>query len=178
MFIIFMTGLSGAGKSTLATALKVKLSEMSIDSCVIDGDVYRKTINKDLGFNAADRRENIYRLAEEAHRLTLQGIISIVAAINPFEDQRIALAKKYNAKIIFIKCDIKKLLERDTKGLYHKALLPDDHPDKLWNLTGINDPYDIPENPDLVIDTSEASINDSTRQLIGYVTTLLKVYSA
>ena len=178
MFIIFMTGLSGAGKSTLANALNVKLSEMSIDSCVIDGDVYRKTINKDLGFNAADRRENIYRLAEEAHRLTLQGIISIVAAINPFEDQRIALAKKYNAKIIFIKCDIKKLLERDTKGLYHKALLPDDHPDKLWNLTGINDPYDIPENPDLVIDTSEASINDSTRQLIGYVTTLLKVYSA
>ena len=176
--MIFITGLSGAGKSTLANALHVRLSEMSINSRVIDGDIYRKTVSKSLGFSAADRRKNIYQLAKEAHRLTLQGIVPIVSAINPFEDQRIELAKKYDAKIIFIKCDLKKLMERDTKGLYHKALLPDDHPCKLWNLSGINDPYDIPENPELVIDTSEASVNDSAEQLISYVTTLLKVYSA
>ena len=178
MFTIFMTGLSGAGKSTLASALQEKLAGMSINSCVIDGDIYRKTISKDLGFSAADRRENIYRLAETASQLALQGIIPIVAAINPFEDQRIELAKKYNSKMIWIKCDLKKLVERDTKGLYKKALLPDDHPDKLWNLTGVNDPYQKPENPDLTIDTSDVSINDSVKELVSYVAKLLKVYPA
>lgn len=178
MFILFMTGLSGAGKSTLANSLQAKLTAMSINCRVIDGDFYRKTINKDLGFSAADRRENIYRLAKEANKLALLGIIAIVAAINPFESQRIELGKKYDAKIVWIKCNLETLKERDTKGLYYKALLPDSHPDKLWNLTGINDLYDVPGHPGLTIDTSEAHINDSTEELFKYVITLLKVYSA
>jgi adenylylsulfate kinase len=178
MFMLFMTGLSGAGKSTLANSLQAKLTAMSINCRMIDSDVYRKAINKDLGFSAADRRENIYRLAKEANQLALRGIISIVAAINPFENQRIELTKKYDAKVIWIKCNLKELKERDTKGLYHKALLPDDDPDKLWNFTGINDPYEVPAHPDFTIDTTNASINESLEELLKYVSTLLKVYSS
>jgi len=178
MFVLFMTGLSGAGKSTLANALQAKLAAMSINCRVVDSDVYRKTINKSLGFSAADRRANIYSLAKEANRLAHRGIVAIVAAINPFEDQRIELTKKYDAKIIWIKCNLKKLKERDTKGLYHKALLPDNHPDKLWNFTGINDPYEVPVHPGLTIDTTDANINDSLEELLKYVSDLLKIYSS
>lgn len=84
--------------------------------------------------------------------------------------------EKNTTRKLWIKCDLKKLKERDTKGLYYKALLPDGHPDKLWNLTGINDSYEIPEHPSLTIDTSEAKINDSMEELLKYVANLLKVY--
>lgn len=170
-----MTGLSGAGKSTLANALQQKLTSASIPAEVIDGDIYRKTINKDLGFSAADRKENISRLAKIASRLSLQGIVAIVAAINPFEKQRMELSKTFGAEIIWIRCDIQTLIERDTKGLYYKALLPDDHPDKLWNLSGINDLYEIPQHADFIIDTSKESINNSEQQLLTYVFTKLGV---
>lgn len=171
--MILMTGLSGAGKSSLASALQVKLAAMGIPAEVIDGDFYRKTINKDLGFSAADRRENISRLAKLAHDKTLRGIISIVAAINPFEDQRMELAKKTGAKIIWVRCDLSTLIKRDTKGLYHKALLPDEHPDKLWNLSGINDSYEAPHQANLVVDTTESPIEVSVQQLLTYVLTIL-----
>ena len=170
-----MTGLSGAGKSTLANALQQKLTSASIPTEVIDGDTYRKTINKDLGFSADDRKENISRLAKIASRLSLQGIVAIVAAINPFEKQRMELSKTFGAEIIWIRCDIQTLIERDTKGLYYKALLPDDHPDKLRNLSGINDPYEIPQHADCIIDTSKESINNSAQQLLTYVFTKLGI---
>lgn len=175
MCIFFLTGLSGAGKSTLAAALQVKLASLRIPAEVIDGDVYRKTTHKDLGFSAADRRENIDRLAKLAHAKSLQGIFSIVAAINPFEDQRMELTNQLGAKIIWIRCNLSTLIERDTKGLYHKALLPDEHPDKIWNLTGVNDSYEEPQHADLVIDTTETSLKQSVTQLENYVLTILKI---
>ena len=171
--MILMTGLSGSGKSTLAGALLVKLTAMGIPAEIIDGDVYRKTVNKDLDFSAAGRRENISRLTALAHNKNIEGVLSIVAAINPFEDQRMELAQKFGAKIIWVRCDLSTLIRRDTKGLYHKALLPDGHPDKLGNLSGINDTYEIPQHPSLVIDTSEASIEDSAEQLVSYVVSII-----
>jgi adenylylsulfate kinase len=167
--MIIMTGLSGAGKSTLANSLQAKLTLQGIAAEVLDGDHYRRTAHKGLGFSAADRRENIARLASVAHEKDNQGIVPIVAAINPFEDQRCGLANTYNAKIVWVRCDLQKLIERDTKGLYRKALLPDDHPDKISNLTGVNDPYEPPLHPDLVIDTSETPVEVSAGQLFEYV---------
>jgi adenylylsulfate kinase len=173
MLMLLMTGLSGAGKSTLAERLLSKLSAMNIAAEVIDGDVYRKTINTDLSFSADDRRENIQRLCRIAYNKNRQGIIAIVAAINPFEDLRVELGKQHGAKIIWVNCSLSILTKRDTKGLYKKALLPVDHPEKLWNLTGVNDPYEIPVQADLVIDTSENSIEECSEQLFNYVSNFI-----
>lgn len=175
MLMILMTGLSGAGKTTLAEGLRSKLAAMNISAEVIDGDVYRKTINQDLGFSAEDRRGNIKRLARFANEKSLKGIITIIAAINPFEDIRVELSKQYGAKIIWVRCNLSTLIARDTKGLYYKALLPDDHPDKLRNLTGINDPYEMPVHSDLIIDTSEDTIENSAQQLFNYIVLLLSL---
>jgi len=169
-----LTGLSGVGKTTLAEGLFLKLKEINIATEVIDGDTYRKTINKDLGFSAGDRRENIQRLAKLANEKSSQGIVAIVAAINPFEDLRNELAGKYGAKIIWVRCELSTLIARDTKGLYQKALLPADHPDKIWNLSGVNDPYEAPVKADLIIDTSEATIENATHQLLNYVLSLIQ----
>lgn len=172
MFILQMTGLSGAGKTTLATALKEQLNAKGISATVIDADIYRKTLCRDLGFSAADRRENIRRLAAIAHSYQLKGVLAIIAAINPYEEIRIELRERFAAKIIWLRCALDQLVHRDTKGLYKRALLPDDHPEKIWNLTGINDPYEFPLHPDLVMDTDVADVASSTQKLMGYVLSL------
>ncbi len=168
MFIIQLTGLSGAGKTTLAHAVQAVLQKKGIPAEVIDADVYRSTINQDLGFSAADRRENIRRLAVVANQFRQQGLLAIIAAINPFEDVREELRREFAAKTVWIKCDLQILLQRDTKGLYGKALLPDSDPEKLRNLTGINHPYDIPVAPDLVIDTGSTDVVNATEKLLHF----------
>ncbi len=174
MLMIMLTGLSGSGKTTLAESLFLKLQERNIAAEVIDGDKYRKTINGDLGFSAVDRRENIQRLAKLADEKNRQGVMTIVAAINPFEDLRMELAQKYGAKIIWVRCNLSTLIARDTKGLYYKAMLPDNHPDKVWNLTGVNDPYEMPGRPDLIIDTNDATVENATQQLLTFVLSIIQ----
>jgi adenylylsulfate kinase len=175
MLMIQMTGLPGAGKSTLATALKTYLEATGFAAAVIDADVYRKTISRDLGFSAADRRENIRRLASVAHAYQQQGVLAIIAAINPFEDVRAALREQYGAKTVWVRCELDVLVQRDPKGLYKKALLPANHPEKICNLTGINDPFELPVNADLVVDTSQADVETSTRQLLTFVLVQLAI---
>lgn len=173
MFIIQMTGLSGAGKSTLASSIKRHLAAKDIPAEVIDSDVYRKTLCKDLGFSSADRRENIRRLAKVADSYRQKGILAIIAAINPFEDVRTELCESWGAKTIWIRCGLHQLIQRDTKGLYKKAFLPDSHPEKIRNLTGVNDLYEIPLSADLIIDTDESDIELSAKQLLTYVYSLI-----
>jgi adenylylsulfate kinase len=174
MLIIQLTGLSGVGKSTLAEKLKESLEKKGVSASVIDADVYRKTICKDLGFSAPDRKENIQRLAAIAHMLSSQGIVAILAAINPFEETRSEVAKRYGAKTVWVRCCLDILVERDTKGLYRRAFLPDDHPEKVNNLTGINDPYDEPLSPDLIIDTDETNVSTASRKLLQFSLSTLK----
>ena len=175
MFIIQMTGLSGAGKSTLANAVQHMLKEHGKQIMVVDGDVYRKTTSKDLGFSIADRKENMRRLAVIADQHCNNDIPVIIAAINPFNDIRNELKIRYHAKIVWIKCDLEILVKRDTKNLYKKALLPDDDPEKIRDLTGVNHPFEIPDNPDLIIDTSLSSIESCTEGFMKYV---LKLFSS
>lgn len=169
MPILLFTGLSGAGKTTLAHALQTALEARSIDSEVIDGDVYRNTINKDLGFSESDRRTNLRRLMAVAVHKAAENKIPIIAAINPFEDLRTELAAKHDAKVIWIKCAVPTLINRDTKGLYRKALLPDGHPEKVHQFSGISDRYDEPVKPDLVIDTEKETIDLSVKKLLDFV---------
>lgn len=174
MLILMFTGLSGAGKSTLAKALQQKLEQENYRTVVIDGDQYRNTLNKDLGFSEADRRENIRRLMIVAGEKKQEGFISIIAAINPFEDQRRQLSQDTGALVIYIKCALDILMERDTKGLYKRAMLPDEHPDKLRNLTGVNDRYDVPAYADMIIDTAGESVEIATDRLYNFVLAAMK----
>jgi adenylyl-sulfate kinase len=169
MLILQFTGLPGAGKSTLANALRQRLQAINIACEIIDGDAYRKTICKDLGHSAPDRRENIRRLAMEAVRLRSEGKLAIIADINPFEDVRWELKHLYDAKIIWLNCSLDLLVKRDQKDLYRKALLPAGHPHKIYNLTGINDPYEIPLAPDLILETGMNDIETCCGQLLAFV---------
>ena len=167
--IIQLTGLSGAGKTTLAMGVKSLLEKHSLNIEIVDGDAYRKTLCKDLGFSKEDRMENIRRLGKAAWSFKEKADIIMIAAINPFEAIRNELTKKYGTKTVWIKCDLPVLIERDTKGLYRRALLNDEHPDKIFNLTGVNDTYEIPAEPDLVIDTSIETAAQSVQKFYEFL---------
>ena len=173
MLLIQLTGLSGAGKSTLALLVKEQLLSQNIPTVIIDGDVYRKTICADLGFSKQDRCENIRRLGAVAKDFSDKGFVAIIAAINPYEEARSELVMRYNAKTVFIDCPLYVLSERDTKGLYKKAALPDNHPDKVSNLTGVNDPYEKPVHADLTLNTSELLPDEACNRLTDFIVNLL-----
>ncbi|RPA67759.1 adenylyl-sulfate kinase [Cyclobacteriaceae bacterium YHN15] len=170
MLLIQLTGLSGSGKSTIARGVKICLEEKGFRTEVIDGDQYRKILCPDLGYSKEDRNENIRRLGFVANLLATQGIIAILAAINPYEEIREEL-KGYgqHVKTVWIQCDLEILFLRDTKQLYKKALLPEDHPEKISNLTGVNDPFEIPSNPDLTIRTDMETEGKSIETLCAFI---------
>ena len=170
MLFIQLTGLSGSGKSTIANGVKKLLESNGFRAEVIDGDIYRKKLCPDLGFSKEDRHENIRRLGFVSNLFSVNGIISILAAINPYEEIRKELSLfGPHVKTVWIDCDLDLLIKRDTKQLYKKAMLPDDHPDKINNLTGVNDPYEPPENPNLIINTSIESKETSIKMLFDYI---------
>ncbi|HVY75321.1 MAG TPA: adenylyl-sulfate kinase [Puia sp.] len=169
--IIQFCGLSGSGKTTLARQVQDLLKAHHIGMTVIDGDEYRKTLCAGLGLSKADRNTNIRLLAAEAARLiSSTHPISLIAAINPYEDLRREIVGNYpQVKTVFIDCSLEVLMNRDTKGLYRKAMLPDDHPDKIANLTGINDPFERPVDPDLIIHTDKQSVEDASKELMEFI---------
>jgi len=164
MGIIFQfCGLSGAGKTTLANALSDELQTKGYRVKVIDGDVYRQTLCKDLGFSRADRIENVRRLGVYAASLREEFDFIFIAVINPYEEGREMLRLNCDARLVWIKCDLTVLINRDTKGLYQKALLPDGHPNKIYNLTGLNDVFENPATVDLVVNTDLLNVEESLR---------------
>lgn len=174
MLLIQLTGLSGAGKSTIAAGVKELLDKAGYTSIIIDGDEYRKTLCKDLGFSKEDRFENIRRLGKLAFSFTGKGAIAIIAAINPFEEIRKELRDEYGAKTVWVNCDLEELIKRDTKGLYKKALLPDNNPDKIHNLTGINDTFEEPVAADLVLNTTSEMPVESAEKLYQFIFSILQ----
>lgn len=170
MILIQLFGLSGAGKTTLAEAVKNELTGKNLKVEIIDGDEYRKIICKDLSFTKNDRIENIRRLGFIGNILARNGIIAILSAISPYEVAREELNQQYhNVYSIWLDCPIEELIKRDTKGLYYRALLPADDPDKINNLTGINDTFEIPKNPDLIINTQENDISEAKNKLLKFI---------
>jgi len=169
MAIFQFTGLSGSGKTTLAENVSGLLKQQQISTAIIDGDVYRKTICKDLGFSREDRHENMRRLGAVAFDLSKKYRVVLIAAINPFEIIRQELSEKYGAKTIWIQCTQEILRQRDPKGLYKRALLPDGHPDKLYHFTGITDIYEVPAAPGLIVPTHSDSIETSVKKIFEYI---------
>ena len=170
MVFIQLTGLSGAGKTTLAYGVQKQLQLLGYPVEVLDGDECRMAFWPELGFSPDDRQENLRRMSLLAHRLNRHGIIVLLAAINPYQRIRAELScQNQPAKTVFIDCDLETLIQRDTKGLYARALLPDNSPDKLHNLTGINAPYEVPVTPDLTIHTDQHTRSCCEEQLLQFV---------
>jgi adenylylsulfate kinase len=170
MVLIQLFGLSGAGKTTLAQAVKNELLSKNLKVEIIDGDEYRKIICRDLSFTKNDRIENIKRLGFIGNILARNGIVAILSAISPYEVAREELKSQYrNVYSVWLECPIEELIKRDTKGLYQRALLPNGDPDKITNLTGINDVFEVPENPDMVINTKENNIDEAKNKLVRFI---------
>ena len=151
--VIWLTGLSGSGKSTIANALEKKLFSMGLHSYVLDGDNIRLGLNKDLGFTREDRAENVRRVSEVAHVLYDAGLVTIVALVSPFaedRDQARALFAEGDFAEVWIKTPAEVCAARDPKGLYKKAA-----DGSLPNLTGVGQEYEPPVNADLVLDGTE-----------------------
>ena len=162
-FFILFTGLSGAGKSTLANELKQKLNEQNISNYVLDGDVLRKGINKDLSFSIKDRKENLRRMAEIASLFLDAGTIVLSAFIAPLEESRHQIKEivgPENYLEIFINTSLKTCKERDVKGLYAKA-----EKGEIQNMTGIDSPYETPKNPFIQIEET-SSIEESIATIL------------
>lgn len=164
---LWMTGLSGAGKSTLANALEQELNKNGKHTYILDGDNLRHGLNSDLGFSEAGRNENVRRAAEAAKLMADAGLIVIVGLISPFKNERDwarSLFKPNQFKEIYISTSLKECEQRDAKGLYQKA-----RRGEVKDFTGIDSPYEPPENPDVVIDTQDKSVSDCVQLILEKV---------
>ena len=166
--VLWLTGLSGSGKSTIANALEKQLYAEGKKTYVLDGDNIRHGLNKDLGFTDKDRVENIRRVAEVAKLMCDAGLIVITAFISPFRAEREMARSLFQSgeyKEIFISTPLKIAEQRDPKGLYKKA-----RSGEIPNFTGINSPYERPIKPELTIDTSKTSVDQSVKKILGIIT--------
>lgn len=165
--VLWMTGLSGAGKSTIANILEKKLHVAHKHSILLDGDNVRKGLNKDLGFTEQDRAENIRRIAEVSNLMVEAGLITIVSFISPFRAER-QMAKEIigveNFIEVYIDTPLEEAERRDVKGLYKKA-----RAGEIPNFTGIGSPYEVPENPDVSLNTVQYSAEELAEQLEDYL---------
>lgn len=165
--LLWMTGLSGSGKSTLAYTLEHALVQRGHLAYVLDGDNIRHGLNKNLGFSAEDRTENIRRIGEVAKLFVDTGVIVITAFISPYiEDRAQARATVGEGDFfeVYAKAPLSVCEDRDPKGLYKKA-----RAGEIKGFTGIDDPYEEPTNAEVVIDTSQTKVEDATIQLIEFL---------
>ena len=165
--VLWFTGLSGAGKSATANAVERRLHAMGRHSYTLDGDNLRHGLTRDLGFTAADRVENVRRIAEVAKLFVDAGLIVLVSVISPFRDER-AMAREMMDEgefvEIFVDCPIEVCEQRDPKGLYRKA-----RAGQIKNFTGVDSAYEPPENPDIVLKTAEHSVDEIADKVIDYL---------
>ena len=165
--IVWFTGLSGSGKSTLANAVNISLFKKGYCSYVLDGDNVRHGLCKDLGFSDVDREENIRRISEVSKLFIDAGIITLTAFVSPFIADRVkakSIVKAEDFIEVYCSANLKTCEDRDVKGLYAKARLGE-----IKEFTGISSPYEPPVNPDIVIDSSLKTINESVDEIVKYI---------
>jgi adenylyl-sulfate kinase len=161
-FTVWFTGLSGAGKSTLSILLQERLAERGRGVEILDGDVVRTHLSKGLSFSKEDRDTNIKRIAFVCSLLTRHGVATISAAIAPYREARAWARKEIgNFVEVYVKCPLEVCRQRDVKGLYKLA-----DEGKLKGFTGIDDPYEEPENPELVVETDKETPEQSVQRIL------------
>ncbi len=162
--VIWITGLSGSGKSTIANEVAYKLHKMGKITYVLDGDNVRHGLNKDLGFSPEDRNENIRRISEVAKLFADAGVITLTAFISPYRKYRNFCRELVGPRRfieVYAKASLKTCEDRDPKGLYKKA-----REGIIKDFTGINAPYEEPENPELIADTDKETVEESAEKVI------------
>ncbi len=168
---IWLTGLSGSGKSTIAVDLEKRLAERGTRTYILDGDNIRHGLNKNLGFSPADRTENIRRIGEVAKLFTDAGVIAITSFISPYRKDRDAVRasmKPGEFIEVYINVSLEAAEKRDPKGLYKKARAAL-AAGKGMNFTGIDDPYEAPEKPEMVIDTETMKPEEAAEQILAFL---------
>ncbi len=163
--VIWFTGLSGAGKSTLANRLAPHLRDHGLRVEVLDGDDIRASLSRDLGFSREDRETSLLRIAYVARLLARNGVVVIVATISPYSDIRERVREGIDRFIeVHVDCSLAELTRRDPKGLYRRALRGE-----IDHFTGISDPYERPERPEVRIDSEHESEEDSLKRIVAYL---------
>jgi adenylylsulfate kinase len=169
--VIWFTGLSGSGKSTLAGKVEELLFKQGIKTYILDGDNIRTGLNKNLGFSAEDRKENIRRIGEVAKLFTDAGLVILTAFISPYEkDRDFVRTLLGNGEFIevYVKCPVEVCEQRDVKGLYKKARMGE-----IKNFTGINDPYEEPSHPELLVETDKLSVEETVKNIFDFIIPLI-----
>ncbi|HHY74230.1 MAG TPA: adenylyl-sulfate kinase [Bacillus bacterium] len=165
--ILWFTGLSGAGKSTLSVAVEKELHKRGIRTYVLDGDNIRHGLNRNLGFSPVDRTENIRRIGEVSKLFVDAGVLTLTAFISPYqEDRDIVRALVENGEFveIYVKCTLEECEKRDPKGLYKKA-----RNSEIKGFTGIDAPYEVPQAPELVVETDKESLKESVARVLHFL---------
>ncbi len=161
-FTLWFTGLSGSGKSTLSVQVEAALLERGMKVEVLDGDVVRTNLSKGLGFSKEDRDTNIRRIGFVCHLLTRNEVVAISAAISPYESVREENRKLIGSFVeVYCKCPLEVLQERDPKGLYKKVAAGE-----IKHFTGIDDPYEEPGNPEVVVETDKETEEESVTKIL------------
>ncbi len=165
--IVWLTGLPASGKTTIAIELEKNLHEMGNHTYVLDGDNMRHGLNKDMGFSKEERTENIRRIAEVAKLFWDAGILTICAFVSPYKEDREKarnLVEGSEFIEVFVKCPVEVCIQRDPKSMYKKAISG-----KIKAFTGVDDPYEVPASPEIVIETDRLTISESVDRIIKYL---------
>jgi adenylylsulfate kinase len=165
-FTLWFTGLSGSGKSTITGLLVEELQKRGSKVEVLDGDIVRENLSKGLGFSKEDRDTNIRRIAFVADLLSRNDVPVVTAAISPYREIRAEARELMDGRFIeaYVKASVEVCEQRDTKGLYAKA-----RAGEIKEFTGVSDPYEPPETPELVLDTEHESPEQSAQKIIAYL---------
>jgi adenylylsulfate kinase len=166
--VIWLTGLPGSGKTTIAKALYPRLKESGFKAEFLDGDIVRKELSPELGFTKHDREIHARRVVYLSKILSRNGIISIVSLISPYRDFRRYARSETNMNNnfyeVYVKCSLETCITRDPKGLYKKALSGE-----IKDLTGLQDPYEEPENPEIIVDTERQTVEECVNVILDRV---------
>lgn len=164
-FVLWFTGLSGSGKSAITSRLEPKIKATGKNVEILDGDVVRQSLTKDLGFTEADRKTNLERITFVAKLLSRNGVATLVSFISPYISARDTARKETTNFIeVFVKCPVEVCIERDVKGMYKKAIAGE-----IKNFTGISHPYEEPPSPELVIETDKETPEESVERILDYL---------
>jgi adenylyl-sulfate kinase len=164
-FTLWFTGLSGSGKTAIAKEVERELRRRGLKVERLDGDIVRQALTRDLGFTKEDRDKNIERVTFVAKLLTRNGVAVLCSFISPYRERRAKTRQEIGTFIeVYVECPLEVCAQRDVKGLYAKAFAGE-----IENFTGVSDPYEPPESPEIVCHTAEETLEESAGKVLAYL---------